>query len=680
MRTNLKLASARGLENAILFSIILFIFNLVFPMHSDFILMIVNECLVILTIFFLYKYIYESLSRNLDSPLSLVWNAGILTALLFFILAFTNSLFETGTDGKVSLSFFNSLIAVLLAFLFVGATVYIFSTFRELFFLRQKKDPSTYFNTMLAFFGLSFISNLLISVDPALDYPKDAFYVVTIVLISFNSIRVAWIAFLSKKQKYYLLLLSIILSVVFALSYALVIDSKIIKQLIIAFSPGFHTVLSLVMIYGIIYFGVIFFTTLFHIPTAEAFDRKAHEVSSMMDLTKLITQVFDFKDLAETITSMTTDVCNSDSAWLVTKTENGLEINSVHNIGYVDANKVSDKIIGSGDSTFDKVEVVNYNTLFPDKKYKEQHFRSVAIAPLEVHGEINGYLFAARNRENEFDMDDRKAVQAFANHAAVALENAKLIKESIEKERLEKELDVARDIQRKILPANIPVSDQLAISALFVPAFEVGGDYYDFFELDDNRIGFVVADVSGKGISAAFIMAEIKGIFESLSKMILNTRELLIKVNDILKGNLDKKSFVTAIYGVINKRDGKLQLSRAGHTPLLICSDGEMQRIQPSGIGLGLDFSSSFTNSLKELEIQLKNNDIIICYSDGIPEAKNSKGEDFGYERLERIIQSNCGNNLETVSNEIMKELSLFSQDHSQHDDITLVLFKWNQK
>jgi serine phosphatase RsbU (regulator of sigma subunit) len=549
-----------------------------------------------------------------------------------------------------------------------------------LFFLRQKKDPGLYFNTMLVFFTLSYFSNILMLADPSLDYPYSAFYVVTIVLISLNSIRVAWIAFLTKKQKYYLLGLSIVLSVVYGLAFSLLFYSEIVKQMIYTFSPGLHTVFSLVMIYGSIYFGVIFFVTLFHLPTAEAFDRKAQEVTSMMDITKLITQVFDFKELADTITLMTTQACNSDSAWLVTNSKNGIELNSVHKIGYVDANNVSNRLLGSGDVSFERIEVIDHSSLFSDLKFTDHHFHSVAVAPLTMHGKINGYLFTARAKGNTFDTEDRKSLQAFAYYAAVALENAMLIKESIEKERLEKELDVARDIQRKILPAEVPSSQNLAVSALFVPAFEVGGDYYDFFELDAENLGFVVADVSGKGISSAFIMAEVKGIFESLSKIVQKPDELLIKVNDVLKGNLEKKNFVTAVYGVINKRSGLLKMSRAGHTPSLLCTEGKVERLQPPGIGLGLDFNNNFVKSIKEMEIQLKNNDIVVCYSDGIPEAKNSAGEDFGYERFERIISENCGKTLDEISNLVMRELSLFSKDHSQHDDITLVLFKWKQK
>jgi phosphoserine phosphatase RsbU/P len=668
---------SRGLENTILVAILLFLFNIIFPLHDTIVLSIINEALVFLTVFFLYNYIQRFLHSKVDAPLTLVLNAGILAALIFFIVSIINAIY--GAD-KNNTGFFNSLFSILIVFVFIAAIVYIFSTFRELFFLRQKKDPITYFNTMLIFFTLCFFSHILLLFDSMLDYAHDAFYVVTIVLISLNSLRVSWIAFLPKRQKYYLLIISIVLSILFGFNFFMISNGNIMmRNMLSTFSPGVHTFISLVMIYGSIYFAVIFFTTLFHLPTAEAFDRKADEVSSLMDLTKLITQVFDFKELSSTITTLTTRVCNSQSAWLVTKTDSNYELSSVYNIGFVDADQITNYLFGSNENEYESIEVIHNDDVNFNNKTDMQPFKSLAIAPLKVHGKINGYLFVARQRENNFDLDERKSVQAFADYAAVALENAKLIEESIEKERLEKELDVARDIQRKILPRSAPVTDKFQISALFVPAFEVGGDYYDFFELDDDRFGFVVADVSGKGIGAAFIMAEVKGVFESLSKIIFDPRELLITVNNILKTSLDRKSFVTAIYGVINKKTGKLKFARAGHTPVLHCSNGKIDRLQPAGLGMGLDYTPGFASSIKEMEIQLKNNDIVVCYSDGIPEAKNDHEEDFGYDRLDSIILANKEKDLDLISNAVMKDLSLFSRNHSQHDDITLVIFKWNQ-
>ncbi|MEW6196468.1 MAG: SpoIIE family protein phosphatase [Bacteroidota bacterium] len=668
---------ARGLENTILASILLFLYNIVFPLHDTLILSTINEVLVFITLYFLFKYIHPFLSGKTDSPLTLVLNAGILTALIFFVISISMSLFDGLVLTNENLNIFNSLFSIILIFVFLGSSVYIFSTFRELFFLRQKKDPQTYFNTMLVFFSLAFFSNLLLKIDSEFDYPHDAFFVVSIVLICINSLRVSWIAFIVKRQKLYLLIISTVLSVLFGFNFGMLQDTNTIKQLLVTFSPGLYTIFSLVMIYGMIYFGVIFFTTLFHLPTAEAFDRKAEEASSFMDLTKLITQVFDFKELAETVMNITTKVCNSYSAWLVTKKENNYELNAVKNIAYVEADKLTKLLLDYEERELIRVQTIYFDSVTSDIKGVMGDFKSIAIAPLKVHEEINGFLFTARQSNINYDEDEKKSLQAFADYAAVALENAKLIAESIEKERLEKELDVARDIQRKILPSRVPETKNLEVSALFIPAFEVGGDYYDFFNLDDNKLGFVVADVSGKGISAAFIMAEVKGIFESLSKIILKPSELLIKVNEILKDSLDKKSFVTVIYGVIDLEKGVINFARAGHPPVIFARNDKIERLQPGGIGIGLDYSSGFANTLKEMQIELTNGDIFAFYSDGIPEAKNAKDEDFGYARFENIIHQNRDKHLDQISNELMKNITIFTKDHAQHDDITLVLFKW---
>ncbi len=677
MINNSRIKLASKLENIIIISIILIVYNLVFLVRYSLILFIINELLVFAVLYFLFHYMNSIAESKKETPLSLILNVGILAALIFFIISVASSLLKNTVSGNYQPDIFNSLIFLTICFMFIAAIIYIISTFRTLFFFRQVKDQSLYFNTLLVFFSLTFISNFS-QLYPSLDYIHDAFYVVSIVLICLNSLKVSWIAFLNKKQKIYLLVISIILSILFGINYSLLNENNPIRILLTNFSAGFYSIYGLVMIYGMIYTGIIFFTALFHLPTASAFDRKSEEVSSLMDLTKLITQVFDFKELADTITSLTIKVCNSYAAWLITQKGGDYELNSVKNIAYVEADKIT-KIFLENTEYLSMVNILD-SSYFNNKEEIELNYKSVAVAPLKVHGEINGFLFATRRHEVSFDEDDRRSIQAFADYAAVALENAKLIAESIEKERLEKELDVARDVQRKILPSKIPVSEQLEISALFIPAFEVGGDYYDFFELDNDRLGFAVADVSGKGITAAFIMAEIKGIFESLAKIILSPADLLIKVNDILKKSLDRKSFVTAIYGIIDKRIGSLNFVRAGHPPALYCSHKKIVKLHPPGIGLGLDYSNGFANSLKEMNINLKSGDIIVFYSDGIPEAKSAEYKDYGYERFEKIIQSNCGKSLNDISNEIIKDLTLFSKDNTQHDDITLVLFRWYSK
>jgi len=314
---------------------------------------------------------------------------------------------------------------------------------------------------------------------------------------------------------------------------------------------------------------------------------------------------------------------------------------------------------------------------FDEKDKLAEKFYSLAVSPIKTHNEVKGYLVVAKKNDLIFDDEDKDAVDTFSDYASIAIENSRLLEESIEKERLEKELDVAREIQRKILPSKNPNVENLSISSLFIPAFEVGGDYYDFFELSKNKFGFVIADVSGKGITAAFIMAEIKGIFESLAKTIDSPKEILIKANEILERTLDRKSFISAAYGVIDKENESLTLARAGHCPVILVRDNVVQNIRPSGLGLGLSFTEHFSETLEEVKFDLKDNDLIVLYTDGITEAKNKELDDFGSEEFEKILLENSSKHVDEISNKVIREVSLFSQNIPQHDDITLVILKW---
>ena len=387
----------------------------------------------------------------------------------------------------------------------------------------------------------------------------------------------------------------------------------------------------------------------------------------------------DFKELTESLTEISAKVCNAHAAWLVWKDEGEFKAIANKNIGYYDSNILTKFIFESksaktGEQTF----FLNLNR-FSNKPQLSDNYVHVAVSPLKAHNELRGYLIAVKKNDFIFDDEDKDAMTTFSDYASLAIENSRLLEESIEKERLEKELDVAREIQRKILPSRNPQLEKLQISSVFIPAFEVGGDYYDFFELYPNKLGFVIADVSGKGISAAFIMAEIKGIFESLSKTMESPRNVLIKANEILKRTLDRKNFVSAAYGLIDLTEDTLSIARAGHCPVILIRNNEARQIRPSGIGLGLDYSENFNESLDEMNLKLENNDILVLYTDGITEAKNSALEDFGSKNFERILLENSDEEADEISKEVMNKVALFSQNNSQHDDITLVILKWKQ-
>lgn len=668
----------KKLENIVFAAIVVILFRLIFPSSLSSALSFISELLIFCLIYLSALYLDDFFTVKKFTPLSVILNVGVFNAILFFVFSISEKSkpnVVTGSSSEIMLFFY-----ILSSFLLIGGLTYIFISFRYLFFLRQKKNLTKYFNVMTVFFILTYFLYFLQNADKQSSFFWDAFFVVSVVLISVNSLRVSWIAFLTKKEKIYLLVMSIIIAVLFLLNAGYCNKDTITSALAIKnFSGGLWTFLILMMLYGAIYSFVIFFTALFHLPTAEAFDRKAEEVSSLMDLSKIITQVFDMKQLSETVVSLTSKICNSDCAWLVTAIDDEFEIQSVVNIGYVEAEKITKKILLEIPEKVEETITLSKSSIriTYQNDLKIYNFSSIAIAPLIQHGQLMGYIFAAKRNNTQFDDEDKKAISTYADYASVAFENAKLFAESIEKERMEKELEVAREIQYKIIPEHTPVLKNLQIAARFKPAYEVGGDYYDFFEISDNILGFVVADVSGKGISAAFVMAEVKGVFESLSKTISAPKELLSKANEILKKSLDKKNFVTAVYGTIDLTLGKVNLARAGHTPVVLVHNKSIERLTPNGLGLGLDNGINFNQFICELEIQLNNNDILTLYSDGITECKNSRLDDFGLDRFEQVILENCDSNVEEISDKVIIELEEFSKEYFQHDDITLVLFKW---
>ncbi|UCH66049.1 MAG: SpoIIE family protein phosphatase [Ignavibacterium sp.] len=667
---------------------ILVVFKLFIAESDHIIYRLVCDFLIIAVVTFLFLSLMFFLEKKKVSPISLIMNIGIFNAVVFFLIMFSEAimslLFENVNEKLNYPSLISLGITLAYAGLVGGFITYVFVALRHLFFLKQSSNQQVYFFTMVVFFLLAALTANYFQSDE-LFFISNTFMIISVLLMLINSLRISWIAFIVKKEKIALLILSIVIAVLFIVNLSNTGDVNageptVHKMMLESLSPTLLEFTNIIMIYGTIYFGVLFFTTLFHIPTAEAFDRKAEEVSSLQYFSKLITQVLDFNELAETVTDITTRVSSADASWIIWKENDDFVSIANKNIGFVDSNLINSFILGKVD--WKSMNDTAFLRLRDFERISElsQPYKAVAVSPLKAHGEVKGLHVAVRKNEDRFSEEDKNAIATFADYASVSIENSRLLEESIEKERLEKELDVAREIQKKILPDENPKYENLEISSVFVPAFEVGGDYYDFFKVSDSKLGFVIADVSGKGISAAFIMAEVKGIFESLSKTIESPRDILINANEILKSTLDSKTFVSAAYGLIDMGEGKMSFARAGHCPALYLKNDVAQNLRPSGIGLGLSNDKHFEDTLEEINIDLDESDTIVLYTDGITEAKNENLDDFGEKYFIEILLENRNKQLSELTQKVIQEVSMFSHNHSQYDDITLVILKWKQK
>ena len=258
-----------------------------------------------------------------------------------------------------------------------------------------------------------------------------------------------------------------------------------------------------------------------------------------------------------------------------------------------------------------------------------------------------------------------------------------LLLEQNEKRRLEEELRIARTIQMSLLPQGRLSVPGLSIGGLCAPAREVGGDYYDFFELGEGRIALLIADVAGKGTSAALYMAELKGLMLSLSRIHTSPRDLLIEADGIIRHHLSSQSFITMIYAVVDLRARSLTCARAGHTPFIRIPAAPLQErrarvLAPDGmvLGLNLDKGARFARSLKEVTLPLQEGDVFFFFTDGISEAMDGTGECFGESRLTAFLEANTHLTVEEIRDGVLEQVGLFVAGQPQHDDITMVILK----
>jgi sigma-B regulation protein RsbU (phosphoserine phosphatase) len=254
-----------------------------------------------------------------------------------------------------------------------------------------------------------------------------------------------------------------------------------------------------------------------------------------------------------------------------------------------------------------------------------------------------------------------------------------LLTQQAEKERLEEELRIARQIQMSLLPPQGAVGlPGLRIAALCLPAAEVGGDYYDLLPLSETRMGVLVADVSGKGTSAALYMAELKGLVLSLSRIYQSPAKLLAEANRILAATLDSRSFITMTYALVDTAARTMRYARAGHNPIihLEAGTGLTRVLTPQGIGLGIDRGEKFDEVLEEAEVPLTSGDVFLFFTDGLSEAMNVQSELFGERRLRDIIEASDGLESEPLKEKILSEIRDFVGDAAQHDDMTMVILK----
>jgi phosphoserine phosphatase RsbU/P len=297
------------------------------------------------------------------------------------------------------------------------------------------------------------------------------------------------------------------------------------------------------------------------------------------------------------------------------------------------------------------------------------------IVPMRLKDESSGLILLGDKLSREpYSSADMEFISSLGNLAMIALENARLFQETIEKQRMEDELVIAREIQKGLLPSILPSLPGYEIAAANISSKQVGGDYYDVIPVDGNRHIIAIGDVSGKGTPAALLMANLQATIRALVPLELPLFELTGRVNDLMCRNTGGNKFVTFFWGILDPRSGDLTYVNAGHNfPMLLRADGSMERLEDGGMILGVMPTMA---PYVEAKVRLAPGDLLTLFTDGVSEAMSKEGSEYGEDRLEAVLRHASGTTAQEILRMVHEDVLRHARGASQSDDITMMVVR----
>lgn len=496
------------------------------------------------------------------------------------------------------------------------------------------------------------------------------------------SANMKWVAYLNFKQKWTSLLL--LLLTFFYLGYFFYTVNRFSDEIMLqttAFldfrSHIFNIYLfSFVMLYSIFSFLVI----LFNLPTSSVFEQKLEEVVNFQRISQSVQTEQSEESVYKILLESSVSSVFADAAWLEIKSEHQQNRLQTYQLTESDAARIQQHlndrhVKGILDQSSDKTRNLSEHL----GSLKGTRFRSLMAFPVYVKGEKIGTLALLKELPEGFNKEMTQIVSAFANQAGISIENFRLLKEAIQNERYKEELKIAKTVQKSLLPDKLENGEDFEISAFSESADEVGGDYYDTLRINDHQVGLIIADVSGKGTTAAFHMSQMKGIFHSLAQQALEPKDFMVRANQALKYCLERGSFISATYFVVDSKEKKIYYSRAGHCPVLLyrARENRAEYLIDKGTALGMIKGKDYVNFVENNVIEYGQGDIMVLFTDGITEAKNQKGEEFGLDLLKASILETVAENPRDIQSQLIKRLYNYTGTEEIDDDYTTMVVKF---
>ncbi len=348
--------------------------------------------------------------------------------------------------------------------------------------------------------------------------------------------------------------------------------------------------------------------------------------------------------------------------------------------GY-DIDDLLDLRLKMGEGIIGHVAVTGEPVISPDVRYDPRYVnarpetRSEMVAPVISNNEVVGVFDLESDQLNAYTDDDLQVLLLLASQVAIIIEKVMLHEQLVEKKRLQGQLEVAREVQLELLPASDPQLEGFDICAYNFSTEEVSGDYYDWVRIHDDQIGIVIADVSGKGVPAALLMAFLRASLRAAIHIGYAPHISMAKVNYLLWESIERNQFVTAFYAVLDALNKTLAYTNAGHNPpLLMDGDGTARFIERGGLPLGMFRDTRYY----EYYLPIETGQTLVLYTDGATEAINNDGEEYGRDRLERIVREGRTSSARELIDLIYQDILRWTDGRGSHDDMTFFIVKAN--
>ena len=412
--------------------------------------------------------------------------------------------------------------------------------------------------------------------------------------------------------------------------------------------------------------------------------RRIIELSTLFNISNMLTEARGLQQTLDRVTFSVTEALNvkACSLRLLDDQRDEMVIKSVYNLSEAYLHKGPIMLRQSGvDREALEGNVVYIPDIATDPRiiYRDDGRRegivSVLCTALIYKDRPIGVLRVYSAERKEFSDFEVKLLQSISGQAAAAIENARLQQETVEKERLQRQVQIAAEVQRRMIPAGAPVVPGFDIAALYAPCFELGGDFYDFIEFGTSTLGIAVADVVGKGLPASLLMASVRAAIRAYANDIYGLDEIIARVNRAMVADTRSNEFITLWYGTLNYARRQLTYCAAGHDPALLVRDGTIQELSAGGMVLGVDSSERY---IKEV-LQLQPGDLIFIYTDGLSDAVSFSGEKFGKARVRDTLLRYRECTAEQICQNMIWETRRFVGLNRRTDDTTLVAVRVTQ-